>query len=134
MTTQHKTSEVHTVFKLAHWDESAYVEHDGVKLTRAKFDKVYEGEIAGKSTTESLMAYAPDGSASFVGLELFEGTIRGRKGTLVIQAAGTSRDGIVESRGHVVAGTGELRDVTGTVPYRSGQAKQYPMVFTLSLP
>jgi hypothetical protein len=130
-----KRQDVHTVFTLAGFDEKPYHEADGVKLTKARFDKKYRGDIEGIGIAESLMVYRPDGTASFVGLERFEGTIRGKRGSIVIQSEGEYRGGIVDSRGHVVkgAGTGDLGKVTGEVPYKSGQAKEYPMVFRLDL-
>jgi hypothetical protein len=127
--------EVPTVFTIASWDEKPYAEADGVKLTRAHFEKEYRGGVSGKSATEALMVYRRDGSASFVALERFEGAVRGRSGTLVIQSEGEFRSGVVESRGIVVAGagTGELAGVTGEVPYKSGHASEYPIVFRVEL-
>jgi hypothetical protein len=126
---------VHTVFTLAGWDEKPYEEADGVKLTKARFQKKYSGEIEGNSVTESLMVYRPDGTASFVGHERLAGTVRGKRGTFVIQFVGEFRNGVADSRGVIVkgAGTGDLSQVTGEVPYKSGSAKEYPMVFRLNL-
>lgn len=126
--------EVRTVFTIVSWDETPYIEADGVKLTKARFEKEYRGDIAGKSVTESLMVYRPDGSASFIGHERFEGSVRGRKGTFVIQSVGEYRNDVAESRGVVVqgAGTGELKDLRGEVPFKAGHAKEYPLMFRLS--
>ena len=39
------------------------------KLTEALVEKIYSGDIEGTSVTKWLMAYAPDKTAVFVGLE-----------------------------------------------------------------
>ena len=49
------------------------------KLTEALVSKRYEGDIKGTSTTKWLMAYAPDKSALFVGIEHITGTIGGKR-------------------------------------------------------
>jgi hypothetical protein len=126
--------DIETVFTLAGWEEKPYVEAEGVKLTKARFEKEYRGDVAGRSVSEMLMVYRPDGTAKFVGFERFEGTVRGRTGTFVIQGEGTFQAGVADSRGVVVegAGTGELRGLSGEAIYKSSHAEEYPMVFRLS--
>src|SRR5947209_13098015 len=55
-------------FKVASWDESAYEEREGRRLTRASVAQRFEGDIAGEGTAEWLMAYQANGTARFVGL------------------------------------------------------------------
>ena len=77
-------------FEIGSWDEKPFDEAVGVaKLTRASVTKTYTGDIDGTSTTEWLMAYEPDKSARFVGIERIRGTIGGRHGSLVLQHVGT---------------------------------------------
>lgn len=125
--------EVPTVFTIASWKEEPYLESDGIKLTKARFEKEYRGDIEGKSVTESLMVYRPDGTASFVGHERFEGTVRGKKGTFIIQSQGEYRNDIAEGPGVILkgAGTGELKDLEGDVPFKAGHEKEHPLVFRL---
>jgi hypothetical protein len=126
---------VTTTFTIAAWDEKPYDEQDGLKLTKARFEKAYRGDIAGRSVTESLMVYRSDGTASFVSHERFEGSVRGKSGSFVIQATGRYTSGVVDSLGRIVegSGTGELRGIAGEVPYKSGEAKEYPLTFRLRL-
>jgi hypothetical protein len=107
-------SEINATFEIQGWDEQPFDEAVGVsKLTRASVVKEYSGDVEGSSATEWLMAYKPDQSATFVGLERIKGTIGGRKGTLVLQHAGTFEDGAAKAALTVVSGTDELKGVTG---------------------
>ena len=82
-------------FEIGSWDEKPFDEAVGVaKLTRASVTKTYTGDIDGTSTTEWLMAYEPDKSARFVGIEICRdranpGDHGGRHGSLVLQHVGT---------------------------------------------
>jgi hypothetical protein len=107
-------STVEAGFEVTSWDEQPFDEAVGVsKLTKASVQKSYSGDVEGTSATESLMAYHPDGSASFVGLERVKGKINGRSGTLVLQHVGEFRDGAAKASITVVGGTEEFRQTTG---------------------
>lgn len=96
-----------STFEVKSWDENAVDEQTGLpKLTRASVTKAYSGDIDGASTTEWLMAYAEDGSASFVGIERITGTVAGRTGTLVLQHVGRYEDGAAKGSLTVVRGSG----------------------------
>jgi hypothetical protein len=98
------------------WDEDPFDEGAGMgKLTRASVRQTYAGDIAGESVTEWLMAYAEDGSATFVGLERIRGTVAGRSGTVVVQHIGSFKDGAARASITVVPGSGtdELLSVSG---------------------
>ena len=57
-------------FEIASWDETPFEDGDEApKLTEALVAKRYDGDIKGTSTTKWLMAYSPDKSALFVGIE-----------------------------------------------------------------
>jgi hypothetical protein len=102
-------------FEIKGWDEQPFDESVGVaKLTKASVDKEYTGDIDGSSTTEWLMAYHPDKSAVFVGLERIKGTIAGQRGSLVLQHVGTFAEGAAKATLTVVSGTDELKDATGS--------------------
>ena len=106
-------------FEVKSWDEKPYQEIDGVKFTRASVTKTYRGDIDGEATSESLMFYHADGSATFTGLERVAGSIGGRRGTFVLEARGTYRDGKAVCECAVVAGSGggELRGINGQGRY-----------------
>ena len=109
------TSELTATFEIKGWDEQPFDEAVGVaKLTKASVAKEYSGDIEGSSSTEWLMAYNPDKSAVFVGLERIKGTIGGRHGSLVLQHVGTFEDGAAKATLTVVSGTDELKGATGS--------------------
>lgn len=110
------TSEaISATFEIKGWDEQPFDEAVGVaKLTRASVAKEYSGDIEGSSATEWLMAYHPDKSAVFVGLERIKGMIGGRHGSLVLQHVGTFTDRAAKATLTVVSGTDELKGATGS--------------------
>jgi hypothetical protein len=83
-------------------------------LTEALVVKKYTGDIEGTSTTKWLMAYAPDKTASFVGLDRIKGTVGGKQGSLVLQHVGTFKDGSANADLTVILGTNELKSASGS--------------------
>ena len=109
------SSQINATFEIKGWDEQPFDEAVGVaKLTKATVAKEYAGDVEGTSATEWLMAYHPDQSAEFVGLERIKGTIDGRRGSLVLQHVGTFEDGAAKATLTVISGTDELKGATGT--------------------
>jgi hypothetical protein len=109
------SSQINATFEIKGWDEQPFDEAVGVaKLTKATVAKEYAGDVEGTSATEWLMAYHPDKSAEFVGLERIKGTIDGRRGSLVLQHVGTFEDGAATATLTVISGTDELKGATGT--------------------
>jgi hypothetical protein len=102
-------------FKVASWNEDAYEERDGHRLTRASVTQQFEGDIAGEGAAQWLMAYRPDGTARFVGLQLVDGVLAGRRGTFVLETAGEFDGGVARWEASVVPGssTGELTNLIG---------------------
>lgn len=82
---------------------------------RFEFAKVWSGEAEGASRGFMLSAGNPaEGTAGYVALEVFEGRIGGRSGTVAFQQFGTMRDGTQEVRYEVVPGSG-TEDLAGSV-------------------
>ena len=127
--------DVHAVFSDSGWDERSYSEEDGVKLAKVRFERAYRGDLEGTSVTELLMVYRTDGSVTFMGLERFEGRVLGKAGSFVIHSDGKYRDGVAESRGQVVpgTGTGELITLSGAASYKAGHAPEQPVAYRLAL-
>jgi Protein of unknown function (DUF3224) len=103
-------------FEVKSWDESPFDGEGNLpKMTRALVTKEYSGDIEGTSTTQWLMAYANDASATFVGLERITGTIAGGQGTLVLRHSGSYADGAAKAELTVVEGanSGEMLSATG---------------------
>ena len=89
------------------WDEKPYAEIDsGRKLARVQAVFAYEGDIEGEGTVEYLMAYAPDGTGNFVGLERIVGRVGDRSGSLVAQHTGVFDAQSVTARWEFVPGLG----------------------------
>jgi hypothetical protein len=99
--------QISAIFEVKSWNESPFDEGANLpKLTRANVTKIYSGDIEGMSMTEWLMAYAEDGSATFVGLERVAGTFVGREGSVVLQHVGSFAEGAARGTLTVVHGSG----------------------------
>ncbi|MBB1510796.1 DUF3224 domain-containing protein [Tessaracoccus sp. MC1756] len=86
--------------------------------SRFDFAKVWEGAAQGVS--KGVMVSGGDassGTAGYVAMEVFEGTLDGRKGAITFQQFGTMQGGVQEVRYEIVpgSGSGELEDLTGTL-------------------
>ena len=106
---------LHGGFQIASWDENAYDERDGRRLTKASVTQQFEGDIAGEGAAEWLMAYQADGTARFVGLQLVDGRVAGRRGTFVLETSGEFDGLVARWEARVVSGssTGELAALSG---------------------
>jgi Protein of unknown function (DUF3224) len=110
-------------FEIANWDETPFDDGVGVsKLTEALVAKKYSGDIDGTSTTKWLMAYAPDKTATYVGIERIKGTIGGKRGSLVLMHDGAFEGGAATATLRVVSGTGELAGASGSGKFRADPA------------
>ena len=108
------TEQLRATFEITSWDETPLDEGKGVaKLTEALVSKSYTGDIEATSVTKWLMAYAPDKTAVFVGLERIKGSFAGRHGSLVVRHEGTFKGGSADATLTVISGTNELKTVSG---------------------
>jgi hypothetical protein len=109
--------------EIASWDETPFANGDeAIKLTEALVAKRYEGDIKGISTTKWLLAYSPDKSALFVGVEHITGTIGGKEGGVVLLHDGEYRDGVAAAELRVASGTEGLANVAGIGKFRADPA------------
>src|SRR6478672_5335577 len=107
---------VTATFAVTGWDERPLDEVVGAaKWTQSSATKSFDGDVDGTAALEYLMVYAADGSATFVGLERFQGRVAGRSGTFVLQHVGRFEDGA--AKGHLTvaagSGTGDLTGLSG---------------------
>jgi hypothetical protein len=119
-------------FGFTSWDEKPYVETDGeIKLAQASIANTIAGDIQGESTLCYLMAYLPDGSASFVGHEHVAGRIGDRHGIFVLKHDGIFANGQARGSLEVVPGsaTADLAGLTGHGSYVATDVQPTP--FTL---
>jgi len=87
-------------------------------LGRLWIDKTFHGDLEGTSQGEMLAAATEvEGSAGYVAMERVTGTLKGRRGTFVLQHGGTMTRGVPRLTITVVpdSGTGELAGLTGTM-------------------
>ena len=103
-------------FKVSSMEEDTYqvLEHGG-KLTRARGDQQFDGDIQGTGRVEWLMCYRSDGSARFVGHQLMKCSIGERTGTFVIEADGEFTGSTSKGDWRIVpgTGTGDLAGIDG---------------------
>ncbi len=123
-------------FKVASWNEDAYEERDGHRLTRATVTQQFEGDIAGEGAAQWLMAVRPDGTARFVGLQSVEGVLSGRRGTFVLETAGEFDGAVARWEASVVpgSGTGELADLTGAGRFEAPHGSEASYELKVELP
>ena len=106
---------VKTSMDVTSWDEKTISESGGTKITRTTMGQSCSGDIEGTSASELVMYYRDGGAATIVGFLTIDGSIGGRKGTVVLQSIGgfdgskaTANLTVVEG-----SGTGGLAGVTG---------------------
>ncbi|MEO9167361.1 MAG: DUF3224 domain-containing protein [Aestuariivirga sp.] len=83
----------------------------------ATFDKSYQGEIEGRSSTLFVAAFDPAKGGTYLAMESFEGALAGKKGAFnfVHSAATTGKDRLNEFFAIVTgSGTEALAGITGT--------------------
>jgi hypothetical protein len=114
---------IEATFEISGWDETPFDDGVGVsKLTEALVNKSYSGGVEGDSTTKWLMAYAPDKTATYVGVERIRGTVSGKRGSLVLLHDGVFSNGAATGTLRVIGGTDQLKDATGTGAFRADPA------------
>jgi hypothetical protein len=85
-------------FKVERWSESSLLpERPGIKTTRVEAEYSYFGDLNATSTIHLVMSYGPDGSASFVGIEVVEANTIGFTGSMVLEHRGAFRSGRVDT-------------------------------------
>jgi hypothetical protein len=84
------------------------------------------------------MAYQPDGTARFVGLQLVDGMLAGRQGTFVLETAGEFDGRVARWAASVVTGssTGELTELVGAGRFEAphGSEASYELEVELAGP
>jgi uncharacterized protein DUF3224 len=122
-------------FAITSAEEDTYHEREGdPKLTRARGNQRFSGDIEGDGSVEWLMCYSPDGTARFVGLQRIEGSVGGRTGRFVIEAVG-HHDGTRSKGTWTViegSGTGELSGLSGEGSFEApGPEASYSLEYRL---
>ena len=116
------TEQATGTFEITSWDEQPFHEgDDGRKLTRASVTQHHTGDLDGDAAVEYLMSYQPDGTATFVTLQRFDGAVAGRRGSFVLQGEGAFADGVAQAPLRIVdgSGTGDLAAISGGGSFRA---------------
>jgi uncharacterized protein with beta-barrel porin domain len=84
-------------------------------IGRFTIDKVFHGDLEATSKGEMLASGDPKTSAGYVAMERVTGTLKGRKGSFVLQHSGTITRGAQSLSISVVpdSGTDELKGLSG---------------------
>jgi hypothetical protein len=107
-------------------------------IGRFALTKTWQGDLSG--TGHGLMLSAGDpaqGAAGYVALEVVDGALHGRSGSLAFQQLGVMRDGDQELRYDVVpgSGTGDLAGLTGSLALTIDEAgHSYALTYDLPEP
>jgi hypothetical protein len=100
-------------FEITKWDQSSYDESGELTLGRASVGKTFSGQLQGTSAAELLMVGTEAGPAAYTAVERFTGTLKGKEGEFVMLHGATADEDA--SSGKIVAATGGLAGMTGTV-------------------
>ena len=98
--------------------EPPFLEQDGNQLARIIVRKEFSGDMVGTSEAQIVAAYTgTPGSAGYVAIEHFTGSVAGRSGSFVLQHSGIMAEGGAELTVRIVpdSGTGELTGISGTL-------------------
>ena len=110
---------------------------DGTTLSRLSLDKQYHGDLDGTATGEMLAAGTQvKGSAGYVAVERETGTLKGRRGTFVLQHSGTMAHGAQQLTITVVpdSGTSDLVGLSGTLKIIIGADGSHSYELEYALP
>ncbi len=106
-------------------------------IKRMSLEKAFSGDLEGTSTGE-MLAFVTDvkGSAGYVAIERFAGSVAGKRGGLVLQHSSTMARGEPGQRIEVVpdSGTEELTGIDGTMEIIIDESGGHTYVFDYSLP
>ena len=105
-------------------------------LGRFSLDKQYHGDLDGTGAGQMLTAgTAVKGSGAYVAIEKVSGSLKGRKGTFVLQHTGSMTGGNFQLNVTIVpdSGTGQLAGIAGTmtITIAAGGKHSYDLEYTL---
>ncbi|MEC5396658.1 DUF3224 domain-containing protein [Uliginosibacterium sp. H1] len=118
--------EATSIFQVASWEESPFGEADcPARLARVQATHIYQGDFSGEGHAEYLIAYKPDGTASFVGIEHITGEMGNRSGSFVIEHIGSFVGERACSKWVILtgSGSGQLASLSGDGSSLAGDGK-----------
>ena len=106
------------IFEVNMEPEPPFLEQNGVTLNRNVVRKEFSGDMAGTSEAQMLAAFTDTpGSAGYVAIEHFTGSVGGRSGSFVLQHSGIMDKGDARLTVTIVpdTGSGALAGISGTM-------------------
>jgi hypothetical protein len=102
-------------FEITDWKEKPVGTSTGPKVTRASVKQKFTGDIKGTGTTEYLMVYRPDKTAEYSGVQVINGSIGTRKGSIALLLRGKYNGKEATTKWEAVpnASKGSLKGLTG---------------------
>ena len=98
--------------------EPPFLEQDGLTLSRSVVRKEFSGDMVGASEAQMIAAFTgTPGSAGYVAIEHFTGSVHGKAGSFVLQHSGVMNRGDGQLTVTIVpdSGAGELAGISGTL-------------------
>lgn len=105
-------------FEVVMEGEPPFLEEDGLTLNRVVVRKEFSGGMVGASEAQMLAAFtATPGSAGYVAIERFTGSVDGKPGSLVLQHSGVMSNGGSQLVVTIVpdSGAGALAGIAGSM-------------------
>ena len=106
--------------------EPPFLEYDGLKRNRNVVRKEFSGGMVGTSEAQMIAAFtgAP-GSAGYVAIEYFTGSVGGKSGSFVLQHSGVMNKGDAQLTVTTVpdSGAGELVGISGTLEINNDEGQ-----------
>lgn len=121
-------------FQITQWDEESHIVFDeGGKQSYAQIKQTYSGDIEGNSSIKYLMNYKTETTACFVGYEVMDIEIDGKKGRMILRHDGVFEQGVASSKFNIIAenSTGELKDINGSGSFTSTENGQAIYTFEI---
>ncbi len=106
--------------------EPPFLEQDGLTLNRNVVRKEFSGDVVGVSEAQMIAAFTgTPGSAGYVAIEHFTGSVGGRSGSFVLQHSGVMNKGDGQLTVTIVpdSGTGELVGISGTLDINNDEGQ-----------
>ena len=120
------TTKIETTIKIDNWDEKPSAEYDdGTKVAHAVVTLVDGNDGLRTGHLESVLYYAADDTSAYAGVIHLDADLDGRSGSFIAIGEGEYDGTTATSTMRIVAGTGDLAGISGTVSSSSTQA-DYP--------
>ena len=116
--------------------EPPFLEQDGVRLNRNIVRKQFSGDVVGASEAQMIAAFTDTpGSAGYVAIEHFTGSVNGKPGSFVLQHSGVMNKGDAQLTVTVVpdSGAGALTGISGNLTIDNDEGRHsYTLEYELA--